>query len=140
MSCSCCSTRTKKEKITCPVCNKTCLSVSLQTVLHQVKFPDNQHLLAGDYAFCSDQDCTVGYFSAATVIAKSQLRAFQPEQIAMLCHCFDISQSSYRAALADGTAQAIKAYVIQKTKESLCACKSRNPSGRCCLADFQKME
>jgi len=46
----------------------------------------------------------------------------------------------YRRALAEGTAEAIKAFVVQQTKEKLCACESRNPSGRCCLADFKRME
>jgi len=42
--------------------------------------------------------------------------------------------------LANGSALAIKAFVIQQTKEGLCACESRNPSGRCCLADFRRLE
>jgi len=58
----------------------------------------------------------------------------------MLCHCFDIAESTYRNALADGTAEATKAFVVQQTKDGLCACESRNPSGRCCLASFRPME
>lgn len=109
-------------------------------MLHQVQFPNNQSLPEGDYGFCSSKDCTTGYFSSSAVIPKTQLRAFQPGQQPMLCHCFDISESIYRSALADGTATAMKAFVVQQTKEGLCACESRNPSGRCCLANFKKME
>jgi len=58
----------------------------------------------------------------------------------MLCYCFDISEAAYRIALADGMAKAMKAFVVQQTKEGLCACESRNTSGRCCLADFRQME
>jgi len=42
--------------------------------------------------------------------------------------------------VADGTAKAMKAFVVQQTKEGLCACEARNTSGRCCLADFRQME
>jgi len=117
--------------MTCPLCDQNSLPVSRKTILHQVQFPDNQSLPAGDYRFCSNKDCTTGYFSFATVIPKIQLRAFHPDQTAMLCHCFDISESVYRTALADGTAEAIKTFVVQQTKEMLCACESRHPSGRC---------
>jgi len=109
-------------------------------MLHQVQFPDNQRLAAGDYAYCANRACTTGYFSPSTRIPKSKLRAFQPGQAAVLCHCFDISESAYRSALTNGTAAAMKAFVVQQTKEGLCACESRNPSGRCCLASFKAME
>jgi len=109
-------------------------------MLHQVQFPDNQDIAEGDYACCANPDCNTGYFSTSSTIPKSRFRAFQPGQLAMLCHCFDISKPVYRRALAEGTAEAIKAFVVQQTKEKLCACESRNPSGRCCLADFKRME
>ncbi|MDQ6997436.1 MAG: hypothetical protein Q9M17_01850 [Mariprofundus sp.] len=124
----------------CPKCGKKCFPISRQTILHQVQFPNNQTLEAGGYAFCANPDCTNAYFSTSVRISTSQLRAFQPGQKAMLCHCFDISESDYRAALSDGTGADMKAFVVQQTKEGLCACESRNPSGRCCLANFSKME
>jgi len=109
-------------------------------MLQQVQFPVNQSITENDYAFCSNRDCITGYFSASDIIPKSGLRAFQPNLDAMLCHCFDISESVYRAALANGSAEAMKAFVVQQTKDGLCACESRNPSGRCCLASFRQME
>ena len=140
MSCSCCHTNMKKGSRACPACGQRCLPVSRQTMLHQVQFPDNQHLAEGEYLFCANRDCTTGYFSPFALIPKSQIRAFQPGQTAMLCHCFDISEAAYRTALADGTAATIRDFVVQQTKEGLCSCESRNPSGRCCLASFRQME
>ncbi len=140
MSCSCCGPTTKKVRAVCPRCSQHCFPVSRQIMLHQVQFPDNQRLAAGDYAFCANRDCNTGYFSTSDMIPKAHLRAFRPDHEAMLCHCFDISESVYRTALADGTAAAIKAFVVQQTKDGLCACESRNPSGRCCLAGFRQME
>ena len=140
MSCSCCHTNPKKTRRRCPECAQTCVPVSMQTMLHQVQSPENQHIASGDYAYCANPDCHVGYCSASVHIPKTKLRAFQPNQQAMLCHCFDISESAYRTALAHGTAAAMKDFVIQQTKQGLCACASRNPLGRCCLASFQKLE
>ena len=140
MSCSCCHTGTKKGGLACSACGQRSLQVSRQTMLHQVQFPENQRLSEGGYAFCANRDCSTGYFSPSAMIPKSQLRAFQPSQTAMLCHCFDISEAVYRTALGDGRAESIKQFVVQQTKQKLCACESRNPSGRCCLANFKKME
>jgi len=109
-------------------------------MLHQVQFPVNQNLIEGDYAFCANRDCMAGYFSPSAMIPKSQLRAFQPDQTAMLCHCFDISEAVYRIALGDGTAENIKDFVVRQTKQKLCVCESTNPSGHCCLASFVRME
>jgi len=107
---------------------------------HQLRSPQKQQIHEGDYAFCANKACHVVYFSEHHLIPKEKLRAFQPHCIAMLCYCFDISESAYRTALDDGTAAAIKGFVVQQTQAGLCACASRNPSGRCCLADFKRME
>jgi len=136
----CCNTTVKKIRRNCPACGQTCFPVDTQTMLHQIRFPDNQHIADDDYAFCSNHDCMIGYFSSSDTVEKSRLRTFQLGREPMLCHCFDISEAVYRSALADGTAAAIKTFVIAQTKKSLCACESRNPSGRCCLADFRAME
>jgi len=109
-------------------------------MLHQIQTPLNQQIPDGDYIFCANRSCDVGYVSASDNIPKTSLRAFHAGQQAMLCHCFDISKAVYRAALNDGTAKAIKAFVVQQTKAKLCACESRNPSGQCCLAAFKQME
>jgi len=140
MSDACCHTTIEKTQLLCPECNQSCLPVSRQTMLHQVQFPENQRIPENNYAFCANRNCTAGYVSISAIIPKSQLRAFQSDRKSMLCHCFDISESAYRTALADSSAAAIKAFIVQQTKDGLCACESRNPAGRCCLADFRKME
>lgn len=137
---SCCDKQTTKKHVICSACGQTALPVSRQTMLHQVQYPDNMSMLEGDYAFCANRDCNSGYFSASNMIPKISLRAFQSNQDVMLCHCFDVSESDYRTALQHGSSEAIKAFVVQQTKDKLCACESRNPAGRCCLASFKQME
>ncbi len=111
MSCCCSSAASKKERQDCPECGKPCLPVIKQAILHQVQFPNNQSIAEGDYAFCANRGCATGYFSASTMIPKSTLRTFRTGAEAMLCYCFDISEATYRTALGDGTAQAMKAFV-----------------------------
>ncbi len=137
---SCCSETHPSKRHDCPECGKSCLPVKMQTIFHQVVFPDNQNTPEGDYAFCPNHECLTGYFSASEIIPKSKLHAFENGRQALLCHCFDVSQPAYRAAIQSSTHEAIKAFVVQQTKVGNCACEARNPSGRCCLADFARME
>ncbi len=115
-------------------------AVSRQTMLHQLRFPVNLAVAEGGYAFCANRECDAGYVSATAVIPKTALRVFRAGQPAMLCYCFDISEAAYRAALADGSAAALKAFVVKETRAGQCACEVRSPAGRCCLADFRSME
>ena len=139
---SCCSSNStsKKMRKDCPECGESCLSVALQTMLLHVQFPGNQHITEEDYFFCPSMQCNAGYFSSSVIIPKQQLRAFKPHQQNMLCYCFDISELQYRSALEAGTSDPIKAFVVEQTKSGTCACETRNPSGRCCLAAFKRLE
>lgn len=136
---SCCETPSSKRQ-DCPECGKSCLPVKRQTMLHQVAFPDNRKIPEEDFAYCPETACGVGYFSASNIIPKLKMRAFENNSQSMLCHCFDVSQPVYQAAIESATHEAIKAFVVQQTKSGACACEARNPSGRCCLADFARLE
>ncbi len=56
----------------------------------------------------------------------------------MLCYCFDIRESNVREELEKTGQSQSKAFVMELVKLKLCACEVRNPSGKCCLADFPK--
>ena len=94
-------------------------------MLHQLQSPKNRQIPEGDYAFCANRDCNIGYFSASGHMPKSDLRAFQPGQQAMLCHCFDISEASYSHALQGGTA--IKAFVCEQTQANSALANPETP-------------
>lgn len=137
---SCCAETPPSKRRDCPECGKSCLPVKMQTMFHQIQSPDNQRIVEDDYAYCPNQACPVGYFSASSLIPKLKLRAYQNGPQALLCHCFDVSQPVYQTAIQAGTHETIKAFVVQQTKVGNCACEIRNPSGRCCLADFTRLE
>jgi hypothetical protein len=52
----------------------------------------------------------------------------------IICYCFDIRLSDYVKN------PALKDFVLEKTKAGLCSCKSKNPSGNCCLKDFPALD
>ena len=113
----------------------------MKTLLHNVRFPDNQLLHDNSYYYCPSADCDTAYFTeAGDRIAKQKLRMQEQIHQGWLCYCFDISEQQYLAALRSGTADAIKNFVIRHTESGTCACEIRNPSGRCCLAKFKNLE
>jgi hypothetical protein len=145
MSDCCANSSSKTLTQGCPDCGKSCKSVEVHTLYHQVKFPENQAISSGSYYFCSAKDCATAYFSSTgNNIAKQQLTTYQDIQNDKLCYCFDIDSAIYLKALGANSdhaeAEAIKDFVIQRTKSGECACELRNPSGQCCLAKFKQLE
>lgn len=139
----CCTSNSPKTMPTtqaCPQCSVTCKPVAMRTLYHQVKFPQNQEIVIGDYYFCSSKACTTAYFSSTgNSIPKQHLVTYEDLQNDKLCYCFDIDAADYHAALNSNQADAIKNFVIEKTKSDECACEFRNPSGHCCLAKIKQL-
>ena len=140
---SCCDKSIEKPKIValCPKCGLSCKAVAMRTLYHQVKFPENLKIVQDHYYFCRDKNCSIAYFSSSgQLIVKQDLRTLAEIENAKLCYCFDIDSADYTQALKSGSAEQIKAFVLQKTKAADCACAVQNPSGLCCLADFKRLE
>jgi Zinc binding domain len=139
---NCCSgSHPKPATQACPQCDTACKSVKMPTLYHQVRFPENQGIISGSYYFCPSKDCATAYFSAVgDSIPKQQLTTHQDIQNDKLCYCFDIDAADYLNAQSTNHAEAIKIFVIQRTKSGECACELRNPSGQCCLAKFKYIE
>lgn len=118
----------------CPVNGKVYKSVSATTILHHIEKPWNWSAKEQGYYFCDDPDCDVVYFGEdGSIITKNSLRTDvgikENEADSMVCYCFGVSKAA-------STNPSIKEFVVTKTKEQLCECSTRNPSGRCCLKDF----
>jgi len=137
----CCQTSKQIQDVpkrhNCPENNIKYGAVHYKTLLHHVKEPWRLALKEQAYYFCDDPDCDVVYFGLDnSVIFKNQLRTRigikTRSNDDLICYCFGVSKSE---AQANGL---IKAFVIEQTKKSSCACTTRNPSGKCCLEDFPK--
>jgi hypothetical protein len=135
---SCCSTSNsspaKTKRYTCPINGQLYNGVSTTTMLHHINQPwEWQHKDQG-YYFCDDSDCDVVYFGEDdSIILKSSLRLEvsleKNNNTALICFFFGVSKEASQF-------KKVKDFVIKCTKEKTCACSIRNPSGRCCLKDF----
>ena len=129
--------KTFPRKFACPANSKDYIAVSHKTILHHIKAPWGKELPEQQYYFCDDPECDVVYFGLeGSVIKKAELRTRvgvkEKNDDMLICYCFGVSKAAAKQQ------PEIKTYVSQNTKESLCACDIRNPSGRCCLKDFPK--
>jgi hypothetical protein len=131
------SSRIPPKRARCPVNGEEYSSVGVKTILHHLAEPWRGNLKHQSYYYCTDANCDVVYFGQDdSLIAKSALRTkvgvkeHSPER--SLCYCFGVS---YAAA---ENSEAVKEFVTDMTRQSLCCCETSNPSGRCCLKDFPK--
>jgi len=135
----CCSSSCQSDAATkkhlCPSNKLEYKKVSSTTILHHIKSPWNWQTKDQSYYFCDDPECDVVYFSEDnTIIEKSNLRTTvgikEHSLDAIICYCFGVTK-----ATAINTPE-VKKFVTEKTKEQICACEIRNPSGKCCLKDL----
>ena len=134
-SSSSCSAPSAAHKLPCPVSKSLCSQVSQTTILHHIKSPWQWAAKEQAYYFCPDLGCEVVYFGAdGSIISQAQLRTTvgikEQKDQSIVCYCFGVT---FEDARRDPE---IKQFVISKTKDSSCACETRNPSGKCCLKDF----
>ena len=132
-----CSSVSRQKRHKCPVNGNEYKEVPSKTIMHHIKEPWIWEVKQQAYFFCEDPECDVVYFGQDnSVIKASALRTTvglkKKLKDSLLCYCFGISFSD-----AENN-PAIKQFVIEKTKNNICACESQNPSGKCCLKDFPK--
>jgi len=135
-STSCSSNEVKKRHI-CPTNGFEYGQVPSLTIKHQIKSPWSLSLINQGYYFCTDPDCPVVYFGEDnSIIEKSDLRSEigvkSNSEDALVCYCYGVTKSQANAN------PNIRNFVIEETKHHQCACEARNPSGKCCLAEFPK--
>ncbi|MCG6938611.1 MAG: hypothetical protein LJE83_10655 [Gammaproteobacteria bacterium] len=132
-----CDTDINPKRHRCPVNGQEYKEVSAKTVLHHIKEPwawEDKHQA---YYFCDDPDCDVVYFgqdnsTIKTIALRTTVGIKEKNQNSTLCYCFGVSLASAK----DNSK--IMHFVTEKTKSGVCACETRNPSGKCCLQDFPK--
>ncbi|MDH5544552.1 MAG: hypothetical protein OEZ43_03100 [Gammaproteobacteria bacterium] len=137
----CCSSERDTKKAACPGCGQQGARVKDVTLRHQLVYPlsrdiDEQHV----YFFCATESCNVVYYEAdGKQYHQNQVRtpvgqkSHSPD--ALVCYCFGISRAQIQKDRDDGVSNA-RDFVQLQTKAKLCACVERNPSGKCCLSDF----
>lgn len=135
----CCASDTGHPSVAiCPVNGKHYSQVSQRTVLHQIRQSWQQNLTAQSYYFCDDPDCNVVYFgNDQQMILRDDMREVVGQKSTAsdkpICYCFDIRLTDIQTP---ATARRLKNFVTEHTRNAVCDCEIRNPSGKCCLRDF----
>jgi hypothetical protein len=132
-----CHEQTRTGQRACPVNGKLGAVVPRKTILYHLAQPWRRELTGQNYYFCADPACEVVYFDDDdSLIHKSELRTRvglkELSNDALVCYCFGVTRQ-----VAETEPQA-KAFVVEQTRQSRCACATYNPSARCCLKDFPK--
>lgn len=133
-----CLTETPLRKHACPVNGNTYNNVSLKTIMHHIQKPWQLKTVVENYYFCNDPSCDVVYFGEDdSVINKDELRTSvgikESSTESTICYCFGVSKKEFSQD------KSVKDFVIHQTKDKMCDCEIRNPSGKCCLKDFPKL-
>ncbi|MEJ2141505.1 MAG: hypothetical protein P8Y24_03970 [Gammaproteobacteria bacterium] len=129
---STCNSHTSTKTAPCPVNGKYYKQVKRKTILHQVTRPWARQLPEQAYYYCDDPQCDVVYFSEdASLINSNDMRTEKTVRSNTICFCFDISKDN----LKDNKATC-RDFVTEQTRQSACDCEIRNPSGKCCLKEF----
>ncbi|WP_425559234.1 putative iron-sulfur cluster-binding metallochaperone [Kistimonas scapharcae] len=132
-----CNPKPFPKKHRCPANGKEYASVSSTTIKHHIKEPWLWNAKDQGYFFCSDPDCSVVYFGQDnSVIEKAAVRTEvgvkEKSENGLVCYCYGVTKSE-----AKNNPQT-RQFVIKETRQQQCACETRNPSGKCCLADFSR--
>ena len=133
-----CDTKHPK-KHRCPVNGRDYSEVSVRTIAHHVKDAWTWQPTGHRYFFCDDPACDVVYFGDdGSTIPKSRLRTRvgikESSDTSLLCYCFGVTKADFAVN------PATKDFVVAQTEAGQCSCDTSNPSGRCCLKDFDKPE
>jgi hypothetical protein len=125
----------------CPVTGARSKQVDILTVKSLVRqlplgMPDTQ------YYFCEAQDCDVVYFAL-----EPQALIFRREDLLVrvgvketadpipVCYCFGFTRGDLRDEIAETGQSEIGQRISAEVKAGNCACKVKNPSGKCCLGE-----
>ena len=118
----------------CPVNGKFYKQVKRKTILHQVARPWDRKLPEQTYYYCDDPRCEVVYFAKNNyLITSGDMRLDTISRNNTICFCFAVTKNDL-----NNNKVLCKSFVEQQTRQSACDCEIRNPSGKCCLKDFNK--
>ena len=126
----------------CPSCQGSSQPVTLRTMLLMLKPELFDRVGESQYRFCASPDCQVVYFFRERSFTTSDLRIRvglkEKDGLIPLCYCFGFFEQDLRREIEAKGHTTIPQRITALTKERMCACEERNPSGTCCLGEVTK--
>lgn len=144
---NCCYTgqETKQTVNVCKSCDKRGESVSRQTIESLLCSQALLRLQLGDYLFDASPDCEVVYFSneCSSYFTKDDVRyrigIKETEDPITICYCFGHTVESARSEILHSARSTVAEAITKEILAGKCACEVKNPSGRCCLGEVNKV-
>ncbi len=126
----------------CLSCQGPSQPVTLRTMLLMLKPELFNRLGESQYRFCVSPNCLVVYFSREHAFLTGDLRIRvglkEKDGLIPLCYCFGFFEQDVRREIEAKGQTTIPQRITALTKERMCACEERNPSGACCLGEVAK--
>src|SRR5262249_48861707 len=126
----------------CLSCQGPSHTVALRTMLLMLKPELFDQVGESQYRFCASPACPVVYFSKERCFTSSELRIRvglkEKDDPLPLCYCFGFNEQDVRKEIETKGNTTIPQRIAALTKERMCACEERNPSGACCLGEVTK--
>lgn len=126
----------------CFSCQGPSKPVTLRTMLLMLKPQFFDQVGESKYRFCASPDCPVVYSSRERSFTTGDLRIRvglkEKGGLIPLCYCFGFNEQDLRAEIKTEGQTTITQRISALTKERMCACEERNPSGTCCLGEVTK--
>ena len=139
---NCCAESVPAGRRDCRACQGPSHPVPLRTMLLMLKPELFGEVGEQQYRFCASPDCRVVYFSGARCFTTDDLRVRvglkEQDGLLPLCYCFGFSEQDVRREIEATGQTTIPQRIAALTKERLCACAERNPSGACCLGEVAR--
>lgn len=142
----CCSIPASGDTSICKECStkgKSVKEITLKSVVKESKYEDIK--IFNGFYFCETPNCKVVYFDneQQVYLYKEDVRVRvgikETENPIPVCYCFGwTSERIFNQIKRFGYSTAVQE-ISAKVKAGECACDIKNPSGRCCLGEVNKI-
>lgn len=143
---SCCGIPTGAETSICRDCGnkgKSVREITLKSLVKESKLESIKNFTG--FYFCETPSCKVVYFNNEQNVhlnkedVKVRVGIKEKEPPIPVCYCFGWTQEKIFNQIKEiGYSTAVKE-ITARVKAKECACEIKNPSGRCCLGEVNKV-
>jgi hypothetical protein len=130
-----------KVRTTCPTCGREGHRVSEATTAAILASEDARERTRTNPRYCETPSCNVLYYGedggfASKDEAVTRVGIKETAEPIPVCYCFGITRAHLVRELRAGSS-ALLDPIVSEVRAGRCACETKNPSGKCCLAEMR---
>lgn len=136
----------ERDDYICPSCQTRSPSVPIVTIYHLLEPSGARKIQPKQtYGVCESRSCPVIYFSSdheqtwettdvRTIVGFKQPKDEPPHPV---CYCFGYTEENIADEIEETGESTVVEWITERVEAGECACKYKNPTGRCCLGDVR---